>query len=115
MRPKSVSSGLIASNVYGVALVVPITKLMEWDNYNNLLREIWTLKNYCIILKNKMLPSLKTSGRNVKFQHDKDPKQIAKISSQFLSSKKSVCTTLAQHITRVEPNRAPVGSIEEES
>ena len=45
-------------------------------------------KMYCEILKNKMLPSLRTLGRGAKFQHDNDPKHTAKITSQFFSSKK---------------------------
>ena len=35
-----------------------------------------------------MLPSLRALGRGAKFQHDNDPKHTAKITSQFLSSKK---------------------------
>lgn len=85
---------------YKDACVVPTVKhgggsLMLWGCMSSLgvgelhfIDGIMNSEQYCAILGEKMLPSLKRLGRGACFQHDNDPKHASKKTSEFLKKKK---------------------------
>ncbi len=54
---------------------------------------------YCSILKEKMLPSLRTLGRRVLFQHDNVPKHTSKATVGFSEEEQGESDSVAKYVS----------------